>query len=258
MDDHSVEGAYRDLCAHWSALEREQKDVLLEALSVPITYNSTKLENDRIDIHDTRAILGEGSVVNYTGDLRDLYEIDNHGHAWNYICELATSDFSGLDANGLLQLQFMTTEHTYDADRWERGERPGTFKIHDYGVGLDREVGFPPEKCPGAVDELLEEVNEYLGKRLDAGKTLTVATYLHARLADIHPFSDGNGRTARLAQNLYLLATGNPPIAQRAEDKMPYFGALDLFHSEGDLSGLVSFNMTETFLTWKDSELLIP
>ncbi|MFQ8866783.1 MAG: Fic family protein [Eggerthella lenta] len=34
---------------------------------------------------------------------------------------------------------------------------------------------------------------------------LTIAAYLHAQLVDIHPFADGNGRTARLLMNYVLL-----------------------------------------------------
>lgn len=255
MSEDTVETLYEGICARWGELEEPVRRGLLDALMVPVTYNSTKIENDRIDIHDTRAVLGDGSVVNYTGELRDLYEIDNHGRAWTAVCDCAMGSFEGLSRESLLRLHFTVTEHTYDAERWGQGERPGTFKVHDYGVGLDEEVGLPPEECPAAVDGLLEEVNGYLGRGLDQRRSLVCATYLHAKLIDIHPFADGNGRTARLVQNLYLIALGHPPIAQRAEDKMAYLGALDQFHEGGDLEGLLAFNRVETCLTWKDSGL---
>jgi Fic family protein len=48
----------------------------------------------------------------------------------------------------------------------------------------------------------------------------------HRRLVDIHPFNDGNGRTARLLMNLILIRGSYPPIAVRPEDRLSYTRAL--------------------------------
>ena len=48
----------------------------------------------------------------------------------------------------------------------------------------------------------------------------------HRRLVEIHPFNDGNGRTARLVMNLVLLRGGYPPVAVRPQDRPAYIGAL--------------------------------
>jgi Fic family protein len=48
----------------------------------------------------------------------------------------------------------------------------------------------------------------------------------HRRLVEIHPFNDGNGRTARLLMNLILIKGGFPPIAVRPEDRLAYLQAL--------------------------------
>lgn len=49
----------------------------------------------------------------------------------------------------------------------------------------------------------------------------------HCRLVAIHPFADGNGRTARLLMNLLLLRGGYPPVAVRPEDRKDYLDALE-------------------------------
>ena len=59
-----------------------------------------------------------------------------------------------------------------------------------------------------------------------ASDTPATAFTAHRRLADIHPFNDGNGRTARLLMNLVLLRGGYPPIAVRPEDRPAYIRAL--------------------------------
>jgi Fic family protein len=49
----------------------------------------------------------------------------------------------------------------------------------------------------------------------------------HLRLVAIHPFNDGNGRTARLLMNLLLVRDGYPPIAIRPDDRPAYLSALE-------------------------------
>lgn len=55
---------------------------------------------------------------------------------------------------------------------------------------------------------------------LAAAKATPESAFLaHRRLVDIHPFNDGNGRTARLIMNLLLIRGGYPPVAVRPEDR---------------------------------------
>jgi Fic family protein len=49
----------------------------------------------------------------------------------------------------------------------------------------------------------------------------------HYRLTAIHPFGDGNGRTARLLMNLMLIRGGYPPVAVRPEDRKTYLETLE-------------------------------
>lgn len=247
----SIEGAYAGLCERWGSLGPEERRGLAEGMAVEVTYNSTKLENDEITLHDTESIMRDGELVNYTGALRTVFEVSNHQRAWAAVVKDA---FGGNPPEPsvelMLGMQKMLTEHTYDRARWERGERPGTLKANDYGVGPGAGVGIPPEECEAEVEALLAEVRSAMARPLGPRKALVCATYLHARIVDIHPFADGNGRTARLLQNYVLLVLGNPPIAQRAVDRMAYYGALDEFHEEGSLDGLLAFNEAESLMTW--------
>jgi Fic family protein len=59
-----------------------------------------------------------------------------------------------------------------------------------------------------------------------APDTPDAAFTAHRRLVDIHPFNDGNGRTARLLMNLVLIRGGYPPIAVRPEDRPAYIRGL--------------------------------
>ena len=54
-----------------------------------------------------------------------------------------------------------------------------------------------------------------------------LASWLHNRLAQIHPFSDGNGRTARLMMNWILMRNGFPPAIIEASNKEDYYKAIE-------------------------------
>lgn len=56
---------------------------------------------------------------------------------------------------------------------------------------------------------------------------MAFAAEAHYRLVSIHPFVDGNGRTARLLMNLLLLMDGYPPAIIRKRDRLAYLGALE-------------------------------
>ncbi len=57
------------------------------------------------------------------------------------------------------------------------------------------------------------------------------AALAHFRLVDVHPFIDGNGRTARLLMNLILMRQGYPPAIVRVQDRPTYYDALDVAHA---------------------------
>jgi Fic family protein len=60
------------------------------------------------------------------------------------------------------------------------------------------------------------------------------AAQLHTRFVGIHPFTDGNGRTARLLLNLELLKAGFPAVVLPVEKRLAYYQMLDSAHTLGD------------------------
>ena len=66
-----------------------------------------------------------------------------------------------------------------------------------------------------------------------ARDTPETAFKTHGELVAIHPFNDGNGRTARLLMNLVLSRAGYPPVAIRPEDRPAYIAALEIAEQGG-------------------------
>ena len=77
---------------------------------------------------------------------------------------------------------------------------------------------------PLKVPELMRDFGGWLEA---APLTPEAAFDAHFRLTAVHPFGDGNGRTARLLMNLLLIRGGYVPIAVRPEDRKRYLDALE-------------------------------
>ena len=77
---------------------------------------------------------------------------------------------------------------------------------------------------PLKVQELMRDFGQWLAT---VPPTPEAAFEAHFRLAAIHPFGDGNGRTARLLMNLLLLRGGYVPVTVRPEDRRDYLAALE-------------------------------
>lgn len=220
---------------------------LAEALnghSIGFAYHSGKIENEKVTYHDTREIFEHDGVTTYTGDLRTLFEIRNAKEAHELFL-LAFRDRRPLDEGLIKEFQLQLTHGTYDTRRWQLGERPGEYKRHDYVTGKD-EIGAAPEDVADEMAELLEELQSIAPKDV-----LTAAAYFHAKLENIHPFADGNGRVGRLAMNYFLVLHGHPPITIHEEDRRGYYEALETWDSRQDLSSLRDFLMAQTEKTWE-------
>lgn len=240
--------SYDRLCASWSVLSPNERATLIDRFKVTCSYHSGRMENPEITYHDTAEVFDKDGVSNFTGDVRTIYEIGNLKHAWAWL-EDALAAARPIDERALLDLHRVLTYGTYDETRWARGERPGTYKLGDYRVADD--VGLEPGAVPTAVEEMLGEVRSALDAPGSARNALTIAAYAHAVLVDIHPFADGNGRTARLLMNYVLMRLGYPPCSVNAEDRLAYFGALDAFHDEGDLEPLKDFLRVQSIRGWE-------
>lgn len=245
--NNEITREYDALCDKWGDSSETQRSVQLDRFKVSYSYNSGALENPEITYHDTSEVFTKNAVSNFTGDVRTIYEINNLKNSWEQLIS-SLGKTCPIDIPFILEVHRILTAGTYDEKRWRQGERPGAFKIHDYRVA--DEVGLEPELVREAVAELSKEIGEAINASLSADARLTIAAYAHARLVEIHPFADGNGRTARFLMNYLLMRLGSPPCVIDADDRMSYFGALDAFHQDGDIVPFKVFLMVETIKAW--------
>lgn len=81
------------------------------------------------------------------------------------------------------------------------------------------------------IPELMSELGSWLAGQPASAE---VAFEAHLRLVSIHPFADGNGRTARMLMNLILIRAGYPPIPIRPEDRKRYLESLESCQTGGE------------------------
>ena len=132
-----------------------------------------------------------------------------------------------------------------------RGESPGTYKKHDYIVGQD-EVGASAEDTPYEMAELIDDMHS---TDINSSNVIKAAAYFHCKMENIHPFSDGNGRTGRLLVNHLLINHNNPPMIIFNEDKKEYFNALRSWDAQQSISEMTEFIKQEIVKTWSKQVL---
>ncbi len=177
-----------------------------------ITYTSNAIEGNTLTASETMLVIEQGITIGGK-PLRDHMEAIDHFEAIRYVRALARrgTPLTEMDVRALHGLAMKRS----GPDIAGRYADQGRFVLTDAG-----RHAFPP---PAEVPASMGDFAAWLSPAPDMPATAFAA---HRRLANIHPFNDGNGRTARLLMNLVLLRGGYPPIAVRPEDRRAYIGAL--------------------------------
>lgn len=218
-------------------------DIKLHNFRILFAYNSGKIENDKIDYHDTREIFENGRVANYTGDIKTLFEQQNQKDCYEFLKNKIISK-EQISVGLIKRVHFELSKATYDEARFSKGEKPGEFKIHGYVVGY-HDVGSDAADVEQDIKELVDEINNYKGEDI-----LKVAAYFHANFENMHPFADGNGRVGRTLLNYYLMINNYPPMIIFEEDRKAYYKALEKFDIEEELDPLITFLIQQLEKTW--------
>ena len=210
-------------------------------------YHSNAIEGNELTIGETRSVVEMGMTV--TGkSLRDTVEAKNLSHALDFMEDLAVSTEKPITLSDLRQIHALILK---DIDDDFAGKyRTGEVRIH----GSEYK---PPNAhlIPHEMEELGKFIALITGEAGSANTDLPIlsAGAAHAWLAQIHPFVDGNGRTARILMNLILMRYGYPICIITREDRLRYYHALE--DSQGsDLTALVELmyeNVEESLEEWE-------
>ncbi|WP_281168476.1 Fic family protein [Desulfovirgula thermocuniculi] len=215
---------------------------LREYLLVEWTHHSTALEGNTLSLRETRLVLLDGLTVGGK-TLREHLEVVDHRDAVEWL-EEAVRGGVPLTEGLVREVHRLVLKSTFpgEAGRYRRG-----------GVRIAGSRHVPP--AAGDVPSLVREMAEEYAGRAGEHPVLRAA-WLHWRLAWIHPFADGNGRTARLLMNFSLMRDGYPPAVIRKEDRLRYLDALEAASIGGDLepfAELVAERVHESLLLYLEA-----
>lgn len=198
----------------------EERANLQEWLDVEYTYTSNWIEGNTLTRQQTAQVLEKGITIEGK-TIREHLEVTNHRRAIDFI--------RGIVQKGHQYITEQDIKNTHKIiltgieDRWAGVYRQSQVFIR--GAATEPP---PPHEVPWRMRKLVEWLGTVQGEH-----PAKVAADVHLRFVDIHPFIDGNGRTARLLMNLVLLGHGYPIAIVKTEERQRYMQAIE----EGILTG---------------------
>ena len=202
---------------------------LREQFQIEMTYNSNAIEGNSLTLKETFLVINEGITIKGK-PLRDHLEAKNHQEALEYLYDLIEKNKQHTISENLIRsLHQLVTQET---------DKEWAGKYRNSNVLIGGADHTPPDalEVPKEMKNLLNWLAQNK-KKLD---TIELAGLLHHKLVYIHPFFDGNGRTARLVMNLLLMQKGYPLTVILKNDRKKYYRVLQRA-DKGDTIPLIRF-----------------
>jgi Fic family protein len=205
-------------------LPRESLSSLRQWFRTHHVFHSNAIEGSTLTLYETQVVIGDGLTVGGK-PLRDVLAAKNLAHALDWVEAHARAE--------PLSERFIREIHGLVL-RGEDELSPGAYKR------VANRVAGAQFRTPPVVQTapLMEALASYLMGPMEADALLS-ACVAHAWFVGIHPFQDGNGRTARLLSNVVLLRRAYPVALLSSERRPEYYAALDKAHCSGDLSDFI-------------------
>ncbi|WP_281648208.1 Fic family protein [Parendozoicomonas sp. Alg238-R29] len=189
---------------------------LHESLVLDWTYNSNAIEGNTLTLKETKVVLEGITVGGKT--MREHSEAINHREAIAW-CEAVVAREEPLSECLVKSVHQLVLKNIDD-------QNAGRYRQENVVIAGAEHT--PPDSLH--LPQLMEELVEWYQSQ--QCHPVERAARLHVDFVGIHPFVDGNGRTARLLMNFDLMVSGYLPVIIRAENRLAYYEALDKAHTQ--------------------------
>ncbi|MDR1468329.1 MAG: Fic family protein [Spirochaetaceae bacterium] len=186
---------------------------LEEQFTLEWTYNSNAIEGNTLSLQETDLVINRGLTVG-NKTLKEHFEALNHKEGIQLLYDFVTKK-KELDEKVIFEIHKMIVRNISDKDA-------GHYR--DANVMIMGAEHIPPSaiKIPALMTEFITWYYEHKSKL----SVVELAGWVHYKMVHIHPFIDGNGRTARLLMNLIFLQNGYPPAVILHIDRRKYYRVL--------------------------------
>lgn len=196
-------------------------------------HSSLKIEANSLSLGQVRDVIDGRTVL---GEQKEIQEVKNAYTAYEHFSEI---DPYSID--DLKKFHGMMTKYIV--------EESGVFRCGEEGVFSGEQcifMGPPARLVPGLMGELFDWMRE----AQDFVHPLVLSSVFHYEFVFIHPFSDGNGRMARLWHSA-ILSKWKPifeyiPIESQIEKfQEEYYDVIARCNSEGESTAFIEFMLTQ-------------
>jgi len=210
------------LLDRYRPLPKVLKANLDEWFKVELTYTSNAIEGSTLSRKETAMVVEKGLTV-AGKTLKEHLEAVNHAEALEWAPKWIGKKRKDILERDLLNLHQLILKKIDD-------DNSGKYRNVRVRIAGSTVIFPNPAKVP----ELMKDFFVWMQAKTER-HCLQTAADAHFKLVTIHPFVDGNGRTARLLMNILLMQEGYPPALIRKEDRMRYIDAVEKGQLRGEL-----------------------
>lgn len=208
---------------------KDNQKTLTAWLKTELAYTSNGIEGNTLTRKETELAIDE-KLTSGAKPINDYLEAINHAKAFEFILE-ADKNKLRIDEDFILRLHKIILSGIDDTNA-------GFYRSVRVRISGSQTVLPNPLKVP----DLMHDFCQWLNQKHD--NILAMAFEAHYKLVTIHPFVDGNGRTARLLLNAILLKNGYAPVIIRKIDRRRYLSALETYQTKENSAPYFNFMST--------------
>lgn len=218
----------KEIIARAKIVPQQELKLKRQAL-VRMTHSSTAIEGNKLNLNEVGALLSRKKV---DAPQREIYEAQNYLSALHYI-EKAVKERRRVTEKIIRAVHALVTRNTIAKAQCGRYRAGPVYVIKKYADGREEVVytGPPAKEVAALCADLIEWMEHSERKEINP---VIVAGIVHQEIAAIHPFTDGNGRTARAMATYALYRRGYDFRRLFAledyynRDRQAYYAAIDM------------------------------